>query len=620
MGDLRVRKIEDDYDRTNMYHFALNDIEAFEILLKEKMFDSEVIHIGAEQELCLVDKCYEPSINALELLEQIKDPHYTNELALFNLEINSDPYPLTGKVFSNMESSLKSLIQLGRTVADKNDTEIIMAGILPTLKFRHLQFEYMTPIKRYQTLSESLLELRGQNFEIYLQGTDELIISLDSVLFEACNTSFQTHLQIDPEQFVDKYNWAQMISGPVLSTCVNSPYLFGNELWHETRIALFKQSLDTRSSTKFLRQKLPRVYFGTDWIKKSPADLWKNDIMRFPLILTSDDFVNSTEELRNGNIPELRAIRLHNGTTYTWNRLCFGHSNRQPHLRIECRYIPAGPTLIDEFANFAFWIGLMNNQNTYGNDFWKNTDFKIAKNNFIKAARTGFSTIFNWFGKNLSAKDLILNNLLEQSTEGLRHCNISEEDITKYLSIIEKRAEKEITGSEWLIKNHRALSKKYGDLSAQKTIVKESLQYQKLNIPLHEWSDLVSDIYVIKTEEERVEEYMSKDIFSVNKNDSLDIVRKILSWNNIHHLPVENDNGDLVGMITDGIIKRIDSYNDKKITFASQVMIVNPITIKSDDHLSTAKSKMEDHNISGLPVVFNKKLVGIITDKDCYYE
>jgi CBS domain-containing protein len=475
----------------------------------------------------------------------------------------------------------------------------------------------MTPIKRYQTLSKALFKLRGQNFEIYLQGTDDLIKSLSSVLFEACNTSFQTHLQIDPDEFVDKHNWAQMISGPVLSTATNSPILFGKELWHETRVALFKQSLDTRSSSKYLRQKLPRVYFGTDWIHNSPADLWKNDIMRFPLILTSDDFKLSTEELKSGKIPELRGIRLHNGTTYTWNRMCYGHANDNPHLRIECRYIPAGPSLVDEFANFAFWIGLMSNIDKRGRDFWKTTDFRIAKTNFIKAARTGFNTVFDWFGKNRTAKSLILEELLEQSYEGLMSYGVDETDAKKYLNVIEKRAEKEITGSQWIIDNYRSLNRKCGEVSAQKSIIKRSLEYQDNNVPLHEWANIKSNLYLINQEEERVEEFMSKDIYSVKQNDSIDIARKILQWNDIHHVPVEDDEGDLVGMITDGIIKRVDSMQEKNLLFASQIMIVNPVTVHATDSLSTAKEMMEEHNISGLPVVFDHKLVGIITTHDC---
>lgn len=615
MGDFRVRNITDDYDRNNMYHHALDDIEAFDLLLKEKMFVQAPVHIGAEQELCLVDKEFEPHTKALEILDKIEDERYTNELALFNLEINADPKLLNASCFSDMENELAALIKMGRKVAWTEGAHILKAGILPTLAYRHLQFEYMTPIKRYQTLSNTLFDLRGQNFEIYLQGTDELLMSLSSVLFEACNTSFQTHLQIDPDNFVNMHNWAQMIAGPVLSTSVNSPLLFGNELWHETRIALFKQSLDTRSSTKFLRRKLPRVYFGNGWIKNSPADLWKNDIMRFPLILTSDDFKKSTQLLKNGEIPELRAIRLHNGTTYTWNRMCFGHSKKQPHLRIECRYLPSGPSLKDEIANFAFWIGLMSCPDR-DQEFWKDLDFRTAKNNFIKAARTGINTIFNWYGEMIPANKLILEKLLPMAESGLKKYGVDDIDIKQYLGIIEKRTEKNVTGSEWLVHNHRKLTSTYGETLVQKSLVKKSLEYQVNNIPVHEWENLKDNIFIVNEKEERVEEYMSRDIFSVHEYDSIELVKKILSWNNIHHLPVEGKNGDLVGLITDGIVERLDSLKEQNINFASQVMILNPVTIAAYESLDTAKQCMKDHNLKGLPVVYKKKLVGIITDKD----
>lgn len=618
MGDFRVRPINDDYDRHSMYIHAIDDVEAFEKMLASSSISEGPIHVGAEQELCLIDQQLDPSTVALEFLDRINDDHYTNELALFNLEINADAYAFSDFCFSQMQESVSKMLDKGQDLAGSFDSAIYMCGILPTLQYRHLQFEYMTPIKRYQTLSKTLHDLRGQNFEIYLQGTDELIMSLSSVLFEACNTSFQMHLQIKPGEFVNKHNWSQMIAGPVLSTAVNSPLLFANELWHETRIALFKQSLDTRSSLKFMRRKLPRVYFGNDWIRNSASDLWRNDLMRFPLIVTSDDFNSSTKQLENGEIPELRAIKLHNGTTYTWNRLCYGTGGNKPHLRIECRYMPAGPSLEDEFANFAFWTGLMNNTGEYGDDFWKAEDFRTAKSNFVRAARTGFNTVFSWFGKNITAQKLILDILLEQSAGGLKKAGVNDRDINRYLKTIEKRALKEITGSEWMIQNFRNLSRKNSDISSVKTLVKQSLAFQKNNVPVHEWDMLKQNLYIINPEEERVEEYMSKDIFSVHKNDSIEIVRKIMEWNKIHHLPVENKEGDLIGMITDGIVERLDESKSTQVNFASQIMIVNPVTVKAEDSLSDARNLMKDHNISGLPVTYQNKLVGIITVRDCF--
>jgi CBS domain-containing protein len=616
MGDFRVRKIKDEHDRRSMYQFALKDIEAFDYMLKERMFEEGDLWIGAEQELCIVDNRFDPGTSALQLLDQINDEHYTNELALFNLEINLDPHPLKGNCFSNMEKALLDLMQKGYGEAEKRHEHILMTGILPSLKYHHLQPKYMTPIQRYETLSSALSEIRGSKFEVYMQGVDDLIMSLGSVLFEACNTSFQLHLQIKPQDFVNQHNWAQMIAGPVLSACVNSPLLFGNELWAETRIALFKQSLDTRSSQKFLRTKLPRVYFGRGWMRESPAELWKSDIMQFPLLVTSDDLTDAGESLRKGEIPDLRGIRLHNGTTYTWNRMCYGFSEKKPHLRIECRYLPAGPSAIDEIANFAFWIGLMRCKPKQGVEFWKNNSFKEVKNNFVLAARSGLNTVFSWYGKNIAAKQLILEELLPMARKGLTDSGVVEEDIDKYLSVIEKRVSAEVTGSSWSIQNFRNLSKHYGEAIALKEIIGQSLDYQKKNIPLHEWENVPTKEYQLADKDPTVDQLMSTNVLSVNENSSIEIIKSILSWNNFHHLPVENTDGDLIGLITDGMIERLEKENSEMCCFAKDIMLTNLVTIQSHESMQTAKKLFESSNLSGLPVTYNEKLVGMLTLTD----
>ena len=616
MGDFHVRKIVDKHDRRKMYQHALNDIEAFELMLKEKMFEDGDPWIGAEQELCIVDKHYDPATSALQLLEKIADEHYTNELALFNLEINLDPLPLGGACFSRMEKALIDLMQKGYKLAKKQNEHILMTGILPTLKYHHLHPDYMTPIERYQTLSDALSAIRGSKFEVYMQGVDDLIMSLGSILFEACNTSFQLHLQIKPDEFVNQHNWSQMIAGPVLSACVNSPLLFGNELWAETRIALFKQSLDTRSAQKFLRMSLPRVYFGRGWLKESPAELWKNDIMRFPLILTSDDLSDSKDALKSGEIPGLRGIRLHNGTTYTWNRMCYGFSKNKPHLRIECRYLPAGPSAIDEIANFAFWIGLMRCEPEGGVAFWKNQSFKSANNNFLRAARYGLNTVFDWYGKNIPAKQLILEQLLPMARQGLKDAGVVAADIDKYLSVIEKRVTAETTGSDWTIRNFRLLSKHYGEVIAEKELVRKTLKYQKENTPLHEWKDIKIKEYQIAEKNPTVAQLMSTDIFSVHENDSVELVKSILNWNKIHHLPVENLDGDLIGLITDGTVERLEQEGAELCCFAKDIMLTDLVTIQSQDTMEKAKSVFEEFGLSGLPVTYDNKLVGMLTLTD----
>jgi len=616
MGDFKVRKIKNAKDSNKMYQQALQDIAVFEQMLQDDIFDNGDPKIGAEQEICIVNKELEPSQNALKLLDVIDDEHYTNELALFNLEINLEPLPLKDNCFSEMEGELLCLLSQGTEIARYYKDDLLLTGILPTLKYHHLQFDYMTPEHRYKTISDRLAELRGKDFDIYVQGVDEVIMSLGSVLFEACNTSFQLHLQIAPKDFVNQHNWSQMIAGPVLSACVNSPILFGNELWAETRIALFKQSLDTRSANKLYRKKLPRVYFGKDWLRNSPADLWKNDITRFPLLVTSDDFEDAELVYKNGGIPNLRGIRLHNGTTYTWNRMCYGFSEEQPHLRIECRYLPAGPTPIDEIANFAFWIGLMNAEPPKGIEFWKNIDFKTVKNNFIKSARYGLNTVFDWFGKNISAKELILNELLPLAKTGLVKRNISKKDIDKYLGVIENRVKAEVTGASWQVDNFRILADKYGQSIAQKELVRNMIKNQDKNIPVHEWENVNLEASLILNDVLQVEQFMTTDILTTNEADSLDLVRNILNWYNIHHLPVEDYDGNLVGLITDGLIERLDREFPELCSYAGDAMMTDFITINVKESIEKAINLMNLHHLSGLPVVYKEKLVGILTRRD----
>lgn len=616
MGDFKVRKIKNAKDSNKMYQQALQDIAVFEQMLQDDIFDNGDPKIGAEQEICIVNKELEPSQNALKLLDVIDDEHYTNELALFNLEINLEPLPLKDNCFSEMEGELLCLLSQGTEIARYYKDDLLLTGILPTLKYHHLQFDYMTPEHRYKTISDRLAELRGKDFDIYVQGVDEVIMSLGSVLFEACNTSFQLHLQIAPKDFVNQHNWSQMIAGPVLSACVNSPMLFGNELWAETRIALFKQSLDTRSANKLYRKKLPRVYFGKDWLRNSPADLWKNDITRFPLLVTSDDFEDAELVYKNGGIPNLRGIRLHNGTTYTWNRMCYGFSEEQPHLRIECRYLPAGPTPIDEIANFAFWIGLMNAEPPKGIEFWKNIDFKTVKNNFIKSARYGLNTVFDWFGKNISAKELILNELLPLAKTGLVKRNISKKDIDKYLGVIENRVKAEVTGASWQVDNFRILADKYGQSIAQKELVRNMIKNQDKNIPVHEWENVNLEASLILNDVLQVEQFMTTDILTTNEADSLDLVRNILNWYNIHHLPVEDYDGNLVGLITDGLIERLDREFPELCSYAGDAMMTDFVTINVKESIEKAISLMNLHHLSGLPVVYKEKLVGILTRRD----
>jgi hypothetical protein len=252
MGTLNVTKLSGKKQKANYFHHLIRDLEALEIMVKEGMFEKSPIRIGAEQEFFIVGKDFFPESNSLEILKLINDSHFTTEIGNYNLEINLDPLVLEGKCFSTMHEELKNLLEKSKKAAKQKNSKIIITGILPTITHSHITLDNMTPVQRYYVLNEAAKKSRGQDFSFHIRGVDELNLLHDSVMLESCNTSFQMHLQIDPDEFIDLFNWAQVIAGPVLAACCNSPLLFGKELWSETRIALFSQSVDVRTNSFLL--------------------------------------------------------------------------------------------------------------------------------------------------------------------------------------------------------------------------------------------------------------------------------------------------------------------------------------------------------------------------------
>ncbi len=612
MGDFRVKAIDNNQQRMSFYKDIITDLKAFKIMLEEGLIEKRSDSIGAEQELCLIDECGNPSPKALAILKDINNEYFTNELALFNAEINLHPQKLKNKCFKNTEEELIQLLIRGRRKARNHQADFFLTGILPTLKYRDLQFDNMTPEPRYRILSNELLNLRGREFEIYLQGVDDFHTSLKTVLFEACNTSFQLHLQINPDEFVEQYNWSQMIAGPILATGVNSPLLFGKELWAENRIALFKQSLDTRGNMNYASHRMPRVYFGTDWLRTSPLDLWKKELIRFPLIISGEGKEDSLAALESGIMPKLRSIRLHNGTTYTWNRMCYGVHQNNAHIRIECRYLPSGPTVIDEMANFALWVGVMKGQPEKYYQFWKKLDFKEAKSNFIKAARTGMDSVFDWHGRKISAQRLILEELLPMAEEGLKNLHVDGEDINKYLGVIRKRVEKNTNGSDWTIRNYRKLKERYRSSNACQLLTLTMKDYQKENTPVHEFDDYTGKQYCMPT---LIEDLMKRDVLTVQYDMSAFFAAKIMEWKNIHHLPVENKVGNLIGIISASQMEK----HDLKGMLVEDLMVSDLITCDPSDSIKSVKDLMKMKKINSILITENNCLVGIVTNKDLEY-
>jgi CBS domain-containing protein len=618
MGSQLVRAIQTKQDRKKFIHHLLNDIEAFQKMMRENLFESDIFRVGAEQELCIVKEDFTPSYNALHILENVQDEHLTTELGLFNLELNLDPYELKGDCFSKMEEDLNRLISRVEEQASKIESnKIVLAGILPTLRIKDLDFKYITPFERYKTLNEVIKSIRGDQFKLHILGMDELKITHDSILFEACNTSFQVHLQINPDDAIDRYNWSQMIAGPVLSIMTNSPMLLGKELWSETRIALFQQSVDLRNDSLLMRGQKPRVSFGTEWVEDSIAELFIDDIAQYAPIVTSDFEENSVQLLEQGIMPKLTALNLHNGTLYKWNRLCYGVHKNTAHLRIENRYIPSGPTRIDEIANAMFWVGVMRGMPNSYRELHKKVKFKVAKGNFINAARTGIESYFNWFGEEISAIELANNILLPIAKKGLTQCGVSQHDIDKYLGIIQRRIETRKTGSKWMKANKTILSESFSNYEVNSIITQKMHEYQQQNIPVHLWKDI--DIFSGKIMGSRNKAYkiMTRELYVVHEDDCIELVKKIMKWKNIHHIPVINNQNKIIGMI-DAEVFSPETYDQKtNVEITAKEMMQKPfVFIHPETSLEEMNRLMKHHQISALAVIYKEELMGIVTQTD----
>ncbi len=593
------------------YHL-LKDIETLDHMLKNKLFPDDRIRIGAEQELAIVDQRMKPTCKALEILDRTNHNLFVTELSQFNLEINLEPLALKGGVFYQMHQQLKEHLEFLREKSKDLNVDYPLAGILPTIERKDFNKENITPYQRYLVLNDILKKTKEETFEIRISGVDEMTLKLDSILAESCNTSFQIHLQLEPDEFKEMYNWAQMISAPVLAACTNSPLLLGRELWSESRIALFQQTVDSRNSLYLLREQRPRVTFGEDWVQDCVSEIFKADVSHYPLLITADIEEESSEALSQGKPPKLKALAMHNGNIYKWNRLCYGVSDGKPHLRIENRYIPTGPTLIDEVANIALWVGLMKAMPTEYKDLPDLMNFKAARQNFYKAAKHGLNTQFEWFDKKVSAKMLLLRDLLPLAERGLQSCGIPDEEIGVFLDIVRQRVKKNKTGSEWMSKNYNRLKKHFTKRRTAFFITQQMLRYQKKDLPVYQWRNISINKKPCAITDFIVSDVMTSELIVVNENDPILIIKHLMQWNNLKEILVENNDHKLVGIVTLQQLNLVTSsaYQSESV---KTIMQNDVKTISPDVELIKAEEMMKKYKVLALPVISDDKLVGIVT-------
>ena len=466
MGIEIDRERFDDADYARFTERLEHCLEALAQLLDRPGFGVGPRTIGAELELFLIDDQGHPLAKNQAILEDAGDPRLTLELDRFNLEVNPSPSSLEGRPLSSLGHQLEGALESVRATARAHGGRVAMVGILPTLGDQDLHRGAITDAPRYRALDWSLSRVRAEPFEIEIGGRDgePLRVVRDNIVMEGANTSFQVHLRVDPGDYVDSFNAAQLATAPALAAAGNSPLFLGRVLWEETRIALFEQAADDRDASG--RERLvSRVAFGTDWLRTSILDLFEESVRHHEPLLPICGDQDPLLALGDGGVPRLDELRLHQGTVWRWNRAIYD-SGFGGHVRIEMRPLPAGPTVVDMLANAAFLLGLTLALAPSAGDWSKQLLFARAHANFYDAARLGLEAELEWPGpdgapERVNAAELV-PRLLPEARRGLVEAGVEEAEADRLLGVLGDRVASGQTGAVWQRRTLAALEGRGG--------------------------------------------------------------------------------------------------------------------------------------------------------------
>ncbi|KAA1423410.1 glutamate--cysteine ligase [Mumia zhuanghuii] len=476
-------------DRTAFRAKIRQSLDVFSRMLRDATFDAARPMTGVEIELNLIDVDGMPALRNEAVLEAIADDDFQTELGQFNIEINIDPRGLDGDGLSLYEKTIRDDLNHADARAQSVDAHLLMIGILPTLKPGHMTPSTISANPRYALLSEQVLAARGEDIAISISGAERLSTTSESIIPEAACTSVQLHLQVSPSDFAAYWNASQAIASTQLALGANSPFLLGKQLWHETRIPLFEQATDTRSDELKAQGVRPRVWFGERWIT-SIFDLFEENVRYFPALLPVLDDEDPEQVLAAGDTPSLSELRLHNGTIYRWNRPIYDVIGDRPHVRVENRVLPAGPTVIDTVANAAYYFGLVKAIVEADRPLWTQMSFSAAEENFTAAAKDGIGSSIYWPGVGtVGVTELVLRKLLPMAADGLDALGVSSADRDTYLGIIEQRCLTGRNGATWQIDRFRSLYEQAGTdrADALRAMTLDYRERMHSNEPVHTW-------------------------------------------------------------------------------------------------------------------------------------
>jgi len=476
-------------DRVTYRAKLARSLDVFARMLHEQMFQADPALVGQEIELNLVDHLGAPSMRNADVLAAIADPAWATEVGQFNLEINVPPRELAGDAISGLEGEIRGSLNAADAKARSIGSRLVMIGILPTLSKSDVQAGTLSASERYRALNEQIFAARGEDMRIEIDGAEQILTHADSITPEAACTSVQLHLQVSPDAFASYWNAAQAIAGVQVALAANSPFLFWRQLWHETRITLFEQATDTRPDELKRQGVRPRVWFGERWIT-SVFDLFEENIQYFPALLPIVEAEDPLAVLDRGECPQLAEMSLHNGTIYRWNRPVYAVTGGVPHLRVENRVLPAGPSVVDVIANAAFYYGLVRVLAESERPIWTQLSFTTAAENLHEAARHGMGAKLYWPGLGEApVAELVLRRLLPMAQDGLARWGVSSAHADRLLGIIEQRCLTGQSGAAWQIATVGRISERNGAdrPEALRQMTQRYIEHMHSNQPVHEW-------------------------------------------------------------------------------------------------------------------------------------
>ena len=494
MGEKVVAEAFDLSDR-QVYRAKLSQcLEGLARLLAEKRFDRPKNLMGLEIELNLAGSDGLPRMRNAEVLQRIASKDFQTELGMFNLEVNIVPHRLSGRVFDQLAEELRTGLAYAHRKAGEVDAGIVMIGVLPTLGRHDVVSANLSAVDRYTLLNDQMAAARGEDFTLDIEGVERLVCSSPSIAPESACTSVQLHLQVTPARFADVWNAAQAIAPVQVALGANAPFLFGKELWRESRPPLFQQSTDVRPPELRNQGVRPRTWFGECWIT-SAYELFEENLRFFPPLLPICDDEEPLRVLDEGGVPRLAELVLHNGTVYRWNRPVYGLADGVPHLRVENRVLPAGPTVTDVIANAAFYYGLVRALADESRPVWTRMPFEAAADNFDTACRYGIDAELLWPRPGRSggiatvpAVKLVRDELLPLAAAGLDAWNIEPADRDRYLGVIEERCRRRMNGASWQVDTyHRARGAGLGREAALAATTRRYGELSQTGEPVHTW-------------------------------------------------------------------------------------------------------------------------------------